>query len=74
MFSVKFKIKDGRTSLPRRSSATGSQTSLRSALATGRNNTDSLQRRNKHVRIITDREKDKYEGNLNQEIVFLVTF
>lgn len=68
MFSVKFKIKDGRTSLPRRSSATGSQTSLRSALASGRNNTDSLQRRNKHVRIITDRDKDRYEGNFGKFI------
>lgn len=64
MFSVKFKIKDGRTSLPRRTSATGSQTSLRSALSSSRNNTDSLQRRNKHVRIITDRDKDRNDGNL----------
>lgn len=63
MFSVKFKIKDGR-SLPRRTSATGSQTSLRSALSSNRNNTDSLQRRNKHVRIITDRDKDRNDGNL----------
>lgn len=64
MFSVKFKIKDGRSSLPRRTSATGSQTSLRSALVSGRSNTDSLNRRNKHVRIITNRDKDKLDGKL----------
>lgn len=61
MFSVKFKIKDGRASLPRRSSGTGSQSSLRSALSSGRSNTDSLQRRKRHVRIITDRDKDIFE-------------
>lgn len=66
MFSVKFKIKDGRTSSLRRTSATGSQTSLRSALSTGRNNTESLQRRNKHVRIITNRDR----GNLHLELKF----
>lgn len=60
--SVKFKVKDGRSFNPYRSSPMGSQTSLKSALSSGRN-TDSL-KRDKRVRIITHKDHIKNNGKI----------
>lgn len=60
---VKFKVKDGRNFNHHRSSPMGSQTSLKSALSSGRN-TDSL-KRDKRVRIITHHDREKFIGKIS---------
>ena len=74
MFSVKLKIKEGRNSLPRSGSSSSSRLrrssigsngttgSLRSSLASNKN-TDK-NRKEKKVRIITHRERDKDTGEI----------
>lgn len=71
MFSVKFKIKEGRNTLPRhygsqyhnarRNSNSSDTGSLKSSLISNKSN-QNRERKNKKVRIITTREKDKYFG------------
>lgn len=87
MFSVKLKVKEGRNSLPRssgkhqrvRRTSQGS-TSGRSSILSNRSNGE---RKEKRVRIITHREKDRdfsdlgksvktenFEGNVNLKIFY----
>lgn len=73
MFNIQFKIKEGSNSLPRSSStnsrhrrnSAGSYTtnSLRSSLSS-RSPYNSLRRKDKKVRIVTTRERDRDHDNI----------